>query len=131
MEFIENNFEIEHINLTDANYINLNINDRLKGIRRNQYGLVLSKIKLKNNDVYEIVLNSNSNDRATVRSYVDGDEKLDSYSIQEYFINGKNNYLEFSNESYCMVINSNEPMKNKYVFSDYRDAIGYLESLEK
>lgn len=129
MELLQSNYEIEHSNLTDANYIYLNLDGKLNKLPKNDYGIILSKVKLKNDDVYEIVINSNTKDM-TVKSYIDEDEKLDSHSIKEYFVNQNNNFLKFINEAYFMVINLNDKTKTRYVFSDYRDAIGYLESID-
>lgn len=131
MELLEINYEIEHGRsyLTDANYIYLNLDGRLNKLPKNDYGIILSKVKLKNDDVYEVVINSNSKD-IIVKSYIDEGEKLDSHSIKEYFINENNKFLKFSSEAYCMVISLKDKTKTKYVFSDYRDAIGYLESID-
>ena len=131
MELLEINYEIEHGRsyLTDANYIYLNLDGRLNKLPKNDYGIILSKVKLKNDDVYEVVINSNSKD-ITVKSYIDEGEKLDSHSIKEYFINENNKFLKFSSEAYCMVISLKDKTKTKYVFSDYRDALNYLESID-
>jgi len=40
------------------------------------------------------------------------------------------NYLTFNNEAYYRTINENDHSETKYVFNNYYDALGYLESMD-
>lgn len=128
MEILEQHLNIENDNLMQANYIIFNLE---KTLEKNDYGFILTKIKLKNNNVYCIIIESNSRDKIdTIKSYLPDDNKMDFDLFQEYFINGMDKYLSFNNEAYFRVINLNDDNESKYVFTDYRDAIGYLESID-
>jgi hypothetical protein len=55
---------------------------------------------------------------------------MDEHLLEEYFINGMDKYLTFHSEAYFRVINENDPTETKYVFNNYYDALGYLESID-
>ncbi len=128
MEILDQNLEIENNNLAEANYLIFNLKNNLP---KNEYGIILTRVKLKNNKVYSIVIESNSRDNIdTVKSQIHSNEKMDSDLLAEYFINGMDKYLTFNNEAYYRTINENDHSETKYVFSNYYDALGYLESMD-
>jgi hypothetical protein len=129
MEILEQHIKIENDNLAEANYLIFNLKNNLP---RNNYGIILTKIKLNNNKVYSIVIESNSRDNIdTIKSQIHSDENMDKDLLEEYFINGMDKYLTFNSEAYFRTINENDLAETKYVFSNYYDALGYLKSIDK
>jgi len=128
MEILEQHIKIENDNLSNANYLIFNLKNNLP---RNNYGIILTKIKLNNNKVYSIVIESNHIDKIdTIKSIIHSSESVDNYLLEEYFINGMDKYLNFNSEAYFRAINENDLAETKYVFSNYYDALGYLESMD-
>jgi len=129
MEILEQHIKIENDNLAEANYLIFNLKNNLP---RNNYGIILTKIKLNNNKVYSIVIESNSRDNIdTIKSQIHSDENMDKDLLEEYFINGMYKYLTFNSEAYFRTINENDLAETKYVFSNYYDVLGYLKSIDK
>jgi len=74
MEILDQNLEIENNNLAEANYLIFNLKNNLP---KNEYGIILTRVKLKNNKVYSIVIESNSRDNIdTVKSQIHSNEKM-------------------------------------------------------
>lgn len=128
MEILENHFQLEDSNLTQANYIFFNLK---KNLPLNEYGIVLLKFRLKNGNEYCLVIESNNSDKIDyIKSYILEDEKMDLDLFKEYFLNKNEKLLKIKNEAYFRVINLDNKEETKYVFSDYNDAIDYLEMLD-
>jgi hypothetical protein len=132
MEILEQKLEIDHENLANANFLIIEI--LRNGYTGNRWGYPISRVKLKNGNVYIIALISNEGQTILneLVNFTDEVGKVMDYDLlREYFLNGMNRYLKFSSEAYIRIINEKDPEEIKIIFTDYYEALEYLESLEK
>lgn len=136
MKLTQQNFVLEHDNLAHADYIYLNLilnlkNRIIKNIDKNQYGIILSQFKNNKGDKIELVINANKGfDLKEIDSFLlDKESAKDPEVVKEYFINGTANFLNFSDHAYIKVIKNNDPWAAPMVFTNYLEAVEYLDQI--
>lgn len=124
--------EIKNKPMTHANHV-YTLADKLK-VKYTSDGFLVGSFKLKNNKNYNIHVISNK--RPTninlVRNLTKTNfEPIDEFMLDEFFINGMNDYLRFDSEAYFRIVCEEESEEVKFIFTDYNEAVEYLGLIEK
>lgn len=134
MEILEQNFNYEDQKFTKANYVYYSPKFNLT---KNEFGYLVTSVKLNNGENYWIVLESSSYDR---KYYIETvykkelqimQDKKDVDFLEFLYEENKADLVKFKDEAYFMVVNTNDPGKTKYVFTDYLDAINFLKRIDQ
>lgn len=137
MELIKQNLELEHDNLAHADYIFLSLmlklkNRQIKNVNYTKHGIVLSEFKTKKGDKIELIINAaKGGEMSEIHSFlIDKESEKDPEVIKEFFINNTSDFIRFSDHAYLKFIKNEDPFEMDLVFTNYLEAVEYLQQLE-
>ncbi|MEY4571011.1 MAG: hypothetical protein RLZ10_204 [Bacteroidota bacterium] len=115
-----------------ANYVYTIINKFDSKFTKN--GFLISEFLLKDGRHYSVYLMSNLSPTkiSSIVNLTSSEfNSMDEDLLEEFHLNGMDNYLKFDSEAYFHIICEEEPEEVKFIFTDYLEAVEYLELLEK
>lgn len=100
-------------------------------------GFHVASFKLADNRKYDIYVISNVRPTKVnmignwIKNGPNPPVPMDEYDLNEYFFNDLDWQLKFDSEAYFRIVNQKNPDEVKFIFTDYNEAVEYLELIEK